>query len=257
MKHRIDIITLLLFTAARTVAGGSSDSVSNATISVTSNMPDVVVYIDSSMIGTTPIGYNNVSEGRHILRFVHPNAKSWYRPAISETLAVHAGDRITRTITFPFVYHITSEPYGATIWQNDSLLGYTPYFLMSASNTGMVKISKEGYDEVAVSLPQEEGELHCELRSRIADASNKISPVLSFERSKSLTPVYAASATAIVSGTVSAYFKIKADAYYNNYLQSGDITLLDKIHRYDRISGAALISSELSVLVLSYLLFSR
>ena len=42
---------------------------------------------------------------------------------------VHPSDRIERTIHFPSVYHITSDPYGARVKYNDAIVGETLYDL--------------------------------------------------------------------------------------------------------------------------------
>lgn len=41
----------------------------------------------------------------------------------------------------------------------------------------------------------------------------------------------------VVLGGVSAYFKLKADDYYDDYRRTGDESLLDKTDAYDTISG--------------------
>jgi len=69
--------------------------------------------------------------------------------------------------------------------------------------------------------------------------------------------IYASTATAVVSGVLAAYFKMKADNNYGEYRLSANSGLLDNIHRYDTASGVALGVSELSLAWLAYTLLSR
>src|SRR6266850_3820464 len=94
-------------------------------LEVRTERPGVRVYADTACLGTTPIAPVRISEGIHIIHYVPPETHSWLNPAVIETLTAHAGEHLVRTVTFPFVYHITSEPYGATVRRNGSVLGLT------------------------------------------------------------------------------------------------------------------------------------
>ena len=216
-----------------------------------------MVYFDTLLLGITPLEEIQINEGVHLLRCVHPEKKSWLFPTIVETIIVHASEHIRRTTVFPFIYYISSEPYGASIRYNDSIVGVTPFYLSSSSNKNFVTISKEGYDDVILPLGGEARALHATLPSRLRGMLGETSPILTKEQSKSLIPIYITSGTAIVSGMAAAYFKIKADTHYDFYHQSGNPSDLDRVHQYDTISGIALVTSEASIILLSYLLFSR
>jgi hypothetical protein len=80
---------------------------------------------------------------------------------------------------------------------------------------------------------------------------------ISGEQAKSFTPLLIASGATIAAGSIAAYFKIKADNRYEEYLSRGDPGTLDRVHEFDRYSAIALLTSELSFVIFSYLLLSR
>jgi len=63
----------------------------------------------------------------------------------------------------------------------------------------------------------------------------------------SSTPLIVAGSVAVVSGALSAYLKTRADNDYDDYRLSGDGATLDRVRRYDLLSGIALGVTELSL----------
>ena len=254
--------TVILFALCvyKSVAFAIADTTSmtqdstSATLSVESPAMGVKVFIDNTMVGTTPLHNINIVPGGHILTFVHSNVNNWLVPALTETISVNANEHVKRAVSFPVVYHITSDPYGAEVRYNDSLIGRTPFMFSAPTGKGVVVLSKEGYENIELPLTSDGGVLHAVLVSKIGKAP----PVLvNGEQMKSMTPVYLSSGAAIISGTVAAYFKIKADGYYNDYRNTGDEEALRRVRKFDSISGVALVTSEISLLKLSYFLLSR
>jgi hypothetical protein len=233
---------------------GTTKDSSSATLSVESNTPGVKVYIDSMMVGTTPLNNFTITPDKHVLMFVYSDGKLWLVPAIIETLSITAGEHVRREANFPKVYHLTSDPYGAEVYLNDSLVGQTPLMLATQLERGIIMLKMEGYESVEFPLATEGGMLHSALVSKTGMTA---SALVNGEQVKSMTPVYVSSGAAIVGGTLAAYFKIKADGYYNDYRNTGDQAALDRVRRFDTISGVALVTSEISLLMLSYFLLSR
>ncbi len=227
-----------------------------ATFTLNSNPQGAQVYIDSLLIGRTPLDSQRIPPGTHVLRFVHANYRSWLAPMVTETLTVPPGAHLTRTWTFPTIYVVKSEPYGATVRYRDSSVGTTPYILC-ASQKEVIALSKDGYEDEIIVLTPEGGELFARMRSLVRTPAGESPLVASGEKSKNLFPVFLTSGTTILTGVASAYFKMKADGRYNDYRLSGDAGTLDEVHRFDRLSGIALVTSELSLIALSYFLLSR
>ncbi len=61
----------------------------------------------------------------------------------------------------------------------------------------------------------------------------------------------------IVCGIATAYFKIKADARYNDYLLTGDRESLRETHRFDTMAGVTLALSQIGLAMVTYCLLSE
>jgi hypothetical protein len=228
-----------------------------AILEVRTERPGVRVYADTAYLGTTPFAPVRISEGITIVHYVPPETRSWLNPAVIETLTVHAGEHLVRAVTFPFIYHVTSEPYGATVRYDGAVLGLTPLDLRLPSALALVTISKEGYQEESIPLTGDQREAHVMLHAREVEPSTQPSAYLSGEQSKSTLPIYITTGAAVLTGAAAAYFKIKADNYYDNYRLTGDEGSLSQVRRLDVASGITLAASELSLFTLTYFLLSR
>jgi hypothetical protein len=211
------------------------------------------VFCDTTLLGVVPVLRAPVGQGIHILHYLHPQGEQWIHPALTETLLVEGSVMLARTARFPDISHITSDPYGAEVRFRDSLLGTTPLFVSLDTLAGMVTITRAGYE--AATLPAAR-EIHAILAPLPGGPASR-SVYLSTEQSKSYAPVVAAAGATVLSGAVAAYFKIRADRSYDEYRSTGSSEALDEVHRDDLISGASLAASQLSLLLLGYLLFSR
>jgi hypothetical protein len=261
MKQFLLILFLLCIIHGGMFASNDEDTIRtvehHATLSVQSNISGAQVYIDTLFAGVTPLEQRVLEEGTHIVRYVYPDSRSWNHTAIIETLAVRSVEAIHRRIIFPVVYHITSEPYGATVHLNDSLIGTTPLFCAFTPVKGMITLSKEGYAEATVTLSADGGDVYALLHRNTQEMNGERSPFLSDGGTKNMRPVILTAGAAVLTGAASAYFKIKADGYYNDYRVNGDPGTLDRVRRLDTAAGITLFASEMSLLALSYLLLSR
>ncbi|HYQ87120.1 MAG TPA: PEGA domain-containing protein [Bacteroidota bacterium] len=227
------------------------------TLEVRTERPGVRVYADTACLGTTPLAPVTISEGLHIIHYVPPDTHSWLNPAVIETVTAHAGEHLVRTVTIPFIYHVTSEPYGATVRRSGSVLGLTPLDLRTASPLALVTVSKEGYQEASIPLTGDQREVHVLLHPSEGGSPAQPTAYLSGEQSKSALPIYITTGATVLTGAAAAYFKIKADNYYDDYRRTGDEGKLSQVRRLDVASGITLAASELSLFTLTYFLLSR
>ncbi|MBI3194510.1 MAG: PEGA domain-containing protein, partial [Ignavibacteriae bacterium] len=70
-------------------------------LSVKSETEKCNVYLDSLLIGETPLDSVSINSGTHVLRFVQPGTRSWYQVPIVETVSVANGEHLKRTIVLP------------------------------------------------------------------------------------------------------------------------------------------------------------
>lgn len=226
-------------------------------LEIGSPVPGVNVYSDSQHLGTTPLAPACLDEGIHILRYVPPDADRWPSACVIETLTIKPGDHIVRTLDFPPVYHITTEPYGATVRRNGLDIGETPLDLRLSSTKELITVARDGYEAAAVPLTGEERHVHVFLHSKGGEPPDARSVYLSGEQSKSSLPIYITTGATVLTGAAAAFFKIKADNYYDDYKKTGNEGSLAQVRSLDLASGVSLAASELSLLTLAYFLLSR
>jgi hypothetical protein len=223
-------------------------------LTVHSERVHVFVYSDTAFIGSAPLLRIPMEPGIRVLRFTRSDGKQWYSSAITETVIVREGEEIMRHITFPVVRHVTSVPDGALVTVGDSVVGSTPLFLESSSPGEMITLSREGYESIL--LPMNDN-VHVVLIRNESGSSLTVSPYLVSEEGKNQTSLYITAGTTVLTGAAAAYFKIKADSYYNDYRRSGSSSDLDNVRRFDLLSGISLAASEISFLILTYHLLSQ
>ena len=233
------------------------DDTASASLKILSTGDPLRVYDDTLFLGTTPIESLLISPGRHIFRCSGVSERSWFQVPYVETLAVRSGDQVARMISLPTIRHVTSEPYNAVVYLEDSIIGHTPCFFFIGSGAARVFLRKEGFEEVQLPVTSEGNQFHIVLSPLHGSGIDQTSAYLVGNNPKSDLPIYVATATTVAAGACAAFFKIKSDNYYSDYLQTGDSGRLSRVRTLDRISAVSLAASEISLVVLTYLLFSR
>ncbi len=122
--------------------------------------------------------------------------------------------------------YIDSNPQDAYVFKGDSLIGHTPLFVNKSLDNLMLR--KPGYTDLV--LPNN---LLAE-KVKFNLLFNGISKQESFFNS---TAFKILAGTAIALGTVTAYYKLKADNRFDEYKITHKQELLDQTKGYDLISG--------------------
>jgi hypothetical protein len=229
----------------------------SGSVEIRTGITGVRVYADSQYLGATPLPAAGVAEGMHIFRYVPPDAGRWLSSAVIETLMIRPGDRLVRTVDFPPLYHITTEPYGATVRRNGIPVGETPVDLQVSPSKDLITVARPGYEEAAVAFTGEERTVHILLRPTGETMADQQSIYLSGERTKNSFPILVTTGATVLTGAAAAFFKIRADNYYDDYTRTGNQESLSQVHRLDVASGLSLAASELSLLTLAYFLLAR
>ncbi len=179
-------------------------------LTVRSDSATFIVYVDSMLIGETPLDSVSINSGAHILRFVQPDSRSWFHVPLVETVSVSVEEHLFRKVAIP---RAMFSPHAMLIHANEKI----------TNDSGSILPSRA----LANGLP-----------------SNNI-------------PLYLTSSAAVLSGAVAAYFKIQADNMYDEFERTGDQSALDKVKRYDTVSGIALGVCEINIGLLAYILLSK
>lgn len=217
------------------------------------------VFLDSAFIGRTPIDRQVIPHGRHRVKVIYPSASAWNAVAREETLEVSPGAQVEKVFELGTVLSLNTVPAGARVTHQGVELGTTPMFYRSLSPlTGELKLAKPGYVPYTVSSQKDSiGSTPIRLRpihqSEASDYAEVFASNSTFGR-QDIWPTVAAGSALLVSGVLAAYLKDQANSRFDEYVRTKDGGLLNSTNRLDRQSAAALIVSELSFAVLTYLL---
>lgn len=172
---------------------------------------------------------------------------------------------------------VRSNPEGAEVYDGSMFLGATPVDSVSArEGTHVLRLfypsvrfwnSASSVDTIAVVTSQEKTclvQFGVSARPRLLkregesqDRNPSLFIASSHNRENRVWAGYAAGATMILAGTLSAYLKTNSDNYFDTYVANRDPILLSKVQRLDRWAGVSLFISEISFGILTYLLLSE
>ncbi len=181
---------------------------------------------------------------------------------------VDAGRDTVVTVVEPRLLHLITQPFNAEVSDGLQVLGNTPLYCPVSELDGQVLIlRKQGYENSTVQLTdslRKRGTLFVNLR-RIQDRRDPDVENIFWDRKahhKHGNVLWVASAGAVLSGGVAAYFKIRADDRFELAKlarRDGDLVrqrrLEKETKRLDRVALAGFVSMQLNVLAVIYLLF--
>lgn len=122
-------------------------------LQVTAAYDSLVVYLDGAAIGKTPLDSFFIKTGSHELAVQSPYWPSWSQPNYSASFFAAAGNTYHFKARFIKNVLINSIPYGAAIFENDSLIGTTPQHVLQNENSH-IRVEKEGYESFSFDLGQ-------------------------------------------------------------------------------------------------------
>ena len=234
---------------------------SSSAVTIVTEPTGADVFIDSVFVGKSPVQNTAVQRGMHHIKAFYPSVFSWNATVTEDSLEVVEAGNLQKRMMLGRTLNVQTEPAGGTVRFNGRLLGVTPlYFCNVSSFAGNLMIQKNGYDSLVVPLNESsEGFIRLHLRPvRIPEASFPGGDL----RGPDLLatdhwPTYVSGLTMIVSGVTSAYLKDQANKEFDRYLLSNDPAGLSRTRRFDRGAAVSLVISQISFVVLSYLLLSE
>ena len=241
---------------------GQTDSLfksqdSQSTLSVNANIAGVKIFIDSNYIGVTPINCAVVADGIHKITAASFHSSKWNNEVYVDSINIPSNGHIDKYIFISKPTKIITEPFNAMVYKNDSLIGKTPLSIDDLRRGAKIKFKLDGYrDSTIINSSQEFLPKVFLQRLQIPDGKRG-SVFLDSDGSDKLLPVYITGGTAIISGITAAYCKIQADKFYKEYQITKNKQSLDRVKRLDAVSGISLAVSQVSIAILSYLLFNQ
>jgi len=259
MTKTLIIASVLVCSSLLSQTSSRPDSL--GTLSVLTDPSGADLFIDSMFVGKSPIKNFSIQRGSHRIKAYYPSVFSWNASVKEETLEVGDGGDFQRRIVLGSTLKVQTDPPGSTVLFDGKSLGVTPLYVRGTpSIAGNLVIQKNGYDSLTVPFNEiKQGFLRLQLRPTGGSGADLSSRDL---RGPDLVamdhwPTYVSGLTMIVSGVTSAYLKDQANKEFGRYLVSKDPASLSSTNRLDRGAAISLVISQISFVVLSYLLLSE
>jgi len=232
-----------IFVAAAFIALFNTESCSQdceVQVIINCNIENVNIFIDDSLSGSGKNVVTNVSGGVHQI-VVTKNNYSWDTKTFSETLNLQSCNDTVLSFNFLSDVLLNSDPGNAAVFDGDSLLGYTPLHIPLGLQS--IKLQKNGYESKTVHYSDFEN-----LKPVKMNFTGEYKEGTFFN--KTLFKILLGSMLAL--GATTAYFKLEADKYFDDYKFGGDHSLLDKTHQYDLISGISFVALQINFGLIIY-----
>lgn len=219
MKYTFHILFVIVLVSASLAQDCKS------ILEIETNRDSSLIFINDQLIGYGKIR-TEVTSGKYFIT-VKENSFRWNEHEINDSVNIKLCDKeyLISYNLFDKLF-IDSRPQDASIYIYDSLMARTPNFVnvnefqtVSLRKGGITRSihSKElnAYNTIPLEIPRTE-------KNEIFSESDWFKVLVG---------------TATVFGTVSAYFKIKADNRFDEYLKSKDPDKLNEVNRFDLYSG--------------------
>ena len=237
MNFQIKKILLLCLILAFCIVYAQENSTK---LIIETNRDDAGLFFDDKFIGTGNQFSLDVESGLHTI-YISENIRDWDAEIIMDTIDVEHANQLKLDYTFKEKILINTVPQDVSVYEKDSLIGFTPASIESGFTE--LQLKKVDYQNVNVSF---------------SEVSRGEKPELMYNGEPPKTPFYGSTlftvlvGTAIALGAATAYYKLEADDLYDEYLITGDQGLLDNIDHYDGQSAGTLIGMELCVGAIIY-----
>ncbi len=209
-------------------------------LTVQTDLDSSRIYLNSKFVGKGKVTLE-LEKGSYKLLAREPSVR-WDAKVLKDSLNLtDCGKELTINLDFKKLIYLQTDPQDAYVYTDDSLIGNTPLFIPVKDDSLILK--KPGYEAKPVSLADY-------YAGRVIKLNyTGIQNGESFFQ-KSLFKILVGSIVAL--GTVTAYFKLKADDKFGQYQSTGDNSLLDQTRKYDLISGITLGALEINFGFLMY-----
>lgn len=262
MRPIISVRTLLLSILVLLSSLSSvkaEDTASVCKVNIFCNTPDAKIMIDTINIGNAPIYDYSLNPGTYTLLILPASGNQWEEENYRRTVEIVSDT--TFAVNFERFYFINSEPFNASVFLNDSLLGKTPLRLYRESPiSGKLKLKKEEYRDEILTLSETDttSSIFVKLKEVKYGQSENIvfkNRKTDFKTKRNILAIGSFSAGALLGGISAIYHKNIANESYDTYRQTLNPADLNKTNRNDTLSLVSLIVMQGAIAGLIYFLF--
>lgn len=260
------ILIVLIFFAFINVSSGQTDTgtvadtIKSFRLSVYSQPENARIYLDTVLIGITPLESFSVKEGSYKLRIINPfSLSNWENENFISDINL-SGDTSINVI-FKYYYYFNSVPFNADIFFNDTLFGITPFrYLSEEKLTGNLVFRKSNYKDLLFNLDKYNFEKGVTVKL-ISKGKESVNDLVSknkgtqFKTKRNLFYILGFGTLSLTGAFLSVNFKDKSNNNYDKYLITGDKYYLDESNKNDKYFIASIILMQLAIGGLIYFLF--
>jgi len=225
-------------------------------VSIETNQPDAVVYVDSTWLGAAGQGVFELPVGASEILVVPPSIDTWIIPALAFRATGERVDTLRLNAEFPYFYRVESIPSGATVYYEGSEgrieLGETPVDYVSARPLDdELLIDLTGFLIRRVDPGRSMWNRHLVLLESSVPTASAHSDLSISRVQRSHWIDYAAAGVAVAGGILAVHYKTKADNRYDAYNETRSPRLKSEVQRLDVYSGVALGAMQIGLGVLA------
>jgi hypothetical protein len=237
----------------------SNTAALRCSLAIESTPESAYVLVDGRLAGQTPISVDSLGSGIHILTLQHPDVENWLTEPIIDTVKLLGGEHKALRYSLGTRYFITSIPFGAEVLVSDSVIGTTPIVTSPPLSLESITLRKAGYEPTSVRPAVNQGGIiSIPLKKIWQNDENGWSYFKDNDgKSSKSAGLYIAGTATILSGVAAAYFKIKADDRYQQYLGSNNSSFLSQTNRLDTAAAIAIVATQVGLGLFTYFLFTQ
>ncbi|MCH7773351.1 MAG: hypothetical protein IH784_02960 [Bacteroidetes bacterium] len=212
-----------------------------AHLTIISDIENVNIFIDDSLAGTGKNINVILSKGRHKIVALE-NSDRWDAKTFIDSLDITDCNDITLQYNFNKKVLLNTEPQDVYVFNNDSLIGYTPLLIPMELNN--IRLEKNGFESKIISYSDFE-----------INEPVKLNYVGEYDEGnffdKTLFKILIG--TMVALGVTTAYLKLEADDKFAEYKITGDPALLDQTNRLDTLSAVTFVALQINFGTIIYL----
>jgi len=210
-------------------------------LTIISDIENVNIFIDDSLAGTGKNVSAILSKGQHKIVALE-NSDRWDSKTFIDSLNITDCNDITLQYNFSDKVLLNTEPQDAYVFNNDSLIGYTPLLIPMELNN--IRLEKNGFESKKINY---------------SDFGINDPVKLSFTGEyddgnffdKTLFKILIG--TMVALGVATAYFKLEADDKFAEYKITGDPALLEQTNKLDTMSAITFVALQINFGAIVYL----
>lgn len=212
-----------------------------ASLLIKSDIENVLIFINDSLRSSSNNYETEIEKGYHVVSIIE-NTKRWNAKTFTDTMVIDDCSDLVLNHTFRSEILLDTDPQDVYVFENDSLIGFTPLYL--SDDFGDLHLQKPGYLSRNIN------------RDDLLHSSKLNLEFIGEEKGTSFfeKPLFKILVgTALALGATTAYFKLEADNKFEEYELTGNPDLLDKTDTYDIISGITFVGLQINFGLIIYL----